>query len=59
MHRRSFAVLEEKGIMDDEAVLWSFDHVFFLGEHCFYHGHLMYAPSIRAPLMIRYHLTIN
>ncbi len=52
-------MLEQKGIMDDEAVLWSFDHVFFLGEHCFYHGHLMYAPSIRAPLMIRYHLTIN
>jgi len=49
-----FAVLEEKGIMDSTAVLWSSDHGFFLGEHRFYDKRLMYEPSIRVPLMIRY-----
>ena len=49
-----FAVLERKGIMDDTAVLWSSDHGFFLGEHRFYDKRLMYEPSIRVPMMIRY-----
>jgi arylsulfatase A-like enzyme len=48
------AVLEEQGILDDTAVVWSSDHGFFLGEHRFYDKRLMYEPSIRIPLMVRY-----
>jgi arylsulfatase A-like enzyme len=47
-------VLESQGILDDTAVVWSSDHGFFLGEHRFYDKRLMYEPSIRIPLMIRY-----
>ena len=32
----------------------SSDHGFFLGEHTFYDKRLMYEPSIRVPMMIRY-----
>src|SRR5215472_3315769 len=46
--------LETQGILDDTAILWSSDHGFFLGEHRFYDKRLMYEPSIRIPLMIRY-----
>jgi arylsulfatase A-like enzyme len=46
--------LEEQGILDDTAIVWSSDHGFFLGEHRFYDKRLMYEPSIRIPLMIRY-----
>lgn len=47
-------VLEERGQLDDTAIVWSSDHGFFLGEHRFYDKRLMYEPSIRIPLMIRY-----
>jgi arylsulfatase A-like enzyme len=47
-------VLENKGLLDQTAVLWSSDHGFFLGEHRFYDKRLMYEPSIRIPLMLRY-----
>lgn len=46
--------LEGQGILDDTAIVWSSDHGFFLGEHRFYDKRLMYEPSIRIPLMIRY-----
>jgi len=49
-----FAVLEQKGVINDTAILWSSDHGFFLGEHRFYDKRLMYEPSIRVPLMMRY-----
>ena len=49
-----FAVLEQRGVMNDTAILWSSDHGFFLGEHRFYDKRLMYEPSIRVPLMMRY-----
>jgi arylsulfatase A-like enzyme len=42
------------GKLDDTAVILSSDHGFFLGEHTFYDKRLMYEPSIRIPLMIRY-----
>ncbi|MBV8910032.1 MAG: sulfatase [Gammaproteobacteria bacterium] len=48
------AVLERQSILDDTAIVWSSDHGFFLGEHRFYDKRLMYEPSIRIPLMIRY-----
>jgi arylsulfatase A-like enzyme len=47
-------VLEKKDLLDQTAVLWSSDHGFFLGEHRFYDKRLMYEPSIRIPLMVRY-----
>ncbi len=49
-----FNVLEKKGLMDDTAFMWSSDHGFFLGEHRFYDKRLMYEPSIRIPLIVRY-----
>ena len=49
-----FSELERQGVMDRTAVLLSSDHGFFLGEHHFYDKRLMYEPSIRVPMMIRY-----
>ena len=46
--------LERQNVLDRTAVLFSSDHGFFLGEHHFYDKRLMYEPSIRVPLMIRY-----
>jgi arylsulfatase A-like enzyme len=48
------AVLQKQGVLDDTVIVWSSDHGFFLGEHRFYDKRLMYEPSIRIPLMIRY-----
>ncbi len=47
-------VLQRQNILDDTAVLISSDHGFFLGEHHFYDKRLMYEPSIRVPMMMRY-----
>ena len=47
-------ILHEKNMADNTAMLWSSDHGFFLGEHRFYDKRLMYEPSIRVPMMIRY-----
>jgi arylsulfatase A-like enzyme len=41
-------------VLDRTAIVWSSDHGFFLGEHRFYDKRLMYEPSIRIPLMVRY-----
>lgn len=49
-----FEVLEKNEVMNQTAILWSSDHGFFLGEHRFYDKRLMYEPSIRVPLMMRY-----
>ncbi len=54
-----FQVFEKKGQMDDTAFMWSSDHGFFLGEHRFYDKRLMYEPSIRIPLIVRYPLRIQ
>jgi arylsulfatase A-like enzyme len=51
---RVMAALQAKGKLDDTAILLSSDHGFFLGEHTFYDKRLMYEPSIRVPMMIRY-----
>ena len=48
------AELDRQHILDSTAVLLSSDHGFFLGEHHFYDKRLMYEPSIRVPLMLRY-----
>jgi arylsulfatase A-like enzyme len=47
-------VLRAKGLMDDTLVMLSSDHGFFLGEHTFYDKRLMYEPSIRIPMILRY-----
>ena len=46
--------LERQGILDQTAIILSSDHGFFLGEHHFYDKRLMYEPSIRIPMMVRY-----
>lgn len=40
--------------MDNSAILISSDHGFFLGEHTFYDKRLMYEPSIRIPMIMRW-----
>ena len=51
---RIFKTLASRNQLDDTAVVLSSDHGFFLGEHCFYDKRLMYEPSIRVPMSIRY-----
>lgn len=46
--------LKRQQIADDTAVLLSSDHGFFLGEHHLYDKRLMYEPSIRVPMMLRF-----
>jgi arylsulfatase A-like enzyme len=46
--------LERQGATDRTAIVLSSDHGFFLGEHHFFDKRLMYEPSIRVPMMIRY-----
>jgi arylsulfatase A-like enzyme len=46
--------LERQAQLDKTAILLSSDHGFFLGEHHLYDKRLMYEPSIRIPLMIRF-----
>jgi arylsulfatase A-like enzyme len=46
--------LERQNVANDTAVLLSSDHGFFLGEHHLYDKRLMYEPSIRVPMMLRY-----
>ncbi|MDE3187731.1 MAG: sulfatase [Acidobacteriota bacterium] len=46
--------LESRKMADDTAILLSSDHGFFLGEHHLYDKRLMYEPSIRVPMMLRY-----
>lgn len=40
--------------LDNSAILISSDHGFFLGEHTFYDKRLMYEPSIRIPMIMRW-----
>jgi arylsulfatase A-like enzyme len=51
---RLFKQLEDKGIMDDTAIIHSSDHGYFLGEFRCFDKRLMHEPSIRVPMMIRY-----
>jgi arylsulfatase A-like enzyme len=46
--------LERQNQLENTAILLSSDHGFFLGEHHFYDKRLMYEPSIRVPMMVRY-----
>lgn len=51
---RVFKYLEKKNILDDTAILQGSDHGYFLGEFRLFDKRLMYEPSIRVPLQIRY-----
>lgn len=51
---RVLDALKAKNKLDDTAIMLSSDHGFFLGEHTFYDKRLMYEPSIRVPMMIRW-----
>ena len=47
-------VLEQQGQLEKTAVMITSDHGFFLGEHHLYDKRLMYEPSIRGPMLLRY-----
>ena len=51
---RLFSHLEQAGQMDETAIVHSSDHGYFLGEFRMFDKRLMYEPSIRVPMMIRY-----
>ena len=51
---RVFSYLEQKGILEDTAIVQGSDHGFFLGEWRLFDKRLMHEPSIRVPLQIRY-----
>jgi arylsulfatase A-like enzyme len=46
--------LDRQNLLDRTAVVLSSDHGFLLGEHHLYDKRLMYEPSIRVPMMVRY-----
>jgi arylsulfatase A-like enzyme len=46
--------LEQKGILDDTAILHTSDHGYFLGEWRLFDKRLMHEPSLRVPMMVRY-----
>jgi arylsulfatase A-like enzyme len=46
--------LDRQMLANKTAILLSSDHGFFLGEHHFYDKRLMYEPSIRVPMLLRY-----
>ena len=46
--------LERGGQLEKTAVMITADHGFFLGEHHLYDKRLMYEPSIRVPMILRY-----
>jgi arylsulfatase A-like enzyme len=48
------AELERQDALDKTAVLLTSDHGFLLGEHHLYDKRLMYEPSIRVPMLVRY-----
>ena len=46
--------LRKTNQLDDTVVMQTSDHGFFLGEWRMYDKRLMYEPSIKVPMMIRY-----
>jgi len=51
---RVLDVLERLGFEKNTVVIYNGDNGFFLGEHHFFDKRLMYEPSIRVPLLVRY-----
>ena len=46
--------LDADGIADNTIVMYTSDNGFFLGEHGLFDKRLMYEPSIRVPMLVRY-----
>ncbi|HVI58224.1 MAG TPA: sulfatase [Luteimonas sp.] len=46
--------LDEEGLAEDTIVVYASDNGFFLGEFGFYDKRLMYEPSIRVPMLMRW-----
>jgi arylsulfatase A-like enzyme len=51
---RVLDVLDEQGVAQDTVVVYTSDNGFFLGEHGLFDKRLMYEPSIRVPMLLRY-----
>jgi len=51
---RVLKALDELGLTDNTCVIYCSDNGFFLGEHHFFDKRLMYEPSIRIPMLLRY-----
>jgi arylsulfatase A-like enzyme len=51
---RVLEVLDREKLAENTIVVYTSDNGFFLGEHGLYDKRLMYEPSIRVPLLIRY-----
>ena len=51
---RILDTLDELGIADNTIIIYTSDNGYFLGEHNFFDKRLMYEPSLRIPLCIRY-----
>jgi len=51
---RILQVLDELGLTENTLIIFTSDNGYFHGEHGFFDKRLMYEPSIRIPLLIRY-----
>ena len=51
---RVLKYLDEKRLADDTVVVYTSDNGFFLGEHGLFDKRLMYEPSIRVPMLVRF-----
>ncbi|MFN2420409.1 MAG: sulfatase [Gemmatimonadota bacterium] len=51
---RVLDLLDQDGLAENTIVVYTSDNGFFLGEHGLYDKRLMYEPSIRVPLLVRY-----
>lgn len=51
---RFLEALDKENLTKDTVVLFSSDNGFFLGEHGLFDKRLMYEPSIRVPLLVRF-----
>ncbi len=51
---RVLATLDRLGLAEDTVVAFTGDNGFFLGEHHFFDKRLMYEPSIRVPMLVRW-----
>ena len=51
---RVLDLLDSEGIAENTIVVYTSDNGFFLGEHGLFDKRLMYEPSIRVPMLVRY-----
>jgi arylsulfatase A-like enzyme len=51
---RVLEFLDKNNLVNDTVVIFSSDNGFFLGEHGLFDKRLMYEPSIRVPLLVRF-----